>query len=71
MDNNEKSTLVLETIERAMRHRYYPLNLEEIAKATNFNIEDTSNILRGLINDGTVIYVQGQAIEGYMLRKNL
>jgi transcription initiation factor IIE alpha subunit len=71
MDNNEKSTLVLETIERVMKHRYYPLNLEEISKATNLNIEDTNNILRSLINDGTVIYVQGQAIEGYMLRKNL
>ena len=71
MDNNEKSTLILETIEAIMAHRYYPLNLEEIAKATNLDIEDTSNILRGLINDGIVIYVQGQAIEGYMLRKNL
>lgn len=71
MDNNEKSTLILKTIEAIMAHRYYPLNLEEIAKATNLDIEDTSNILRGLINDGTIIYVQGQAIEGYMLRKNL
>ena len=71
MDNNEKSTLILETIDAIMAHRYYPLNLEEIAKATSLNIENTSNILRGLINDGTVIYVQGQAIEGYMLRKNL
>ena len=71
MDNNEKSTLILETIDAIMAHRYYPLNLEEIAKATNLDIEDTSNILRGLINDGIVIYVQGQAIEGYMLRKNL
>ena len=71
MDNNEKSTLILETIDAIMAHRYYPLNLEEIAKATNLNIEDTNNILRSLINDGTVIYVQGQAIEGYMLRKNL
>ncbi len=71
MDNNEKSTLILETIDAIMAHRYYPLNLEEIAKATNLNIEETNNILRSLINDGTVIYVQGQAIEGYMLRKNL
>jgi len=54
-----------------MAHRYYPLDIEEIAKATNLNIEETNNILRSLINDGTVIYVQGQAIEGYMLRKNL
>ncbi len=71
MDNNEKSTLVLDTIEKTMRHRYYPLNLEEISKATNLSNEDTISILRSLINNGTVIYVQGQAIEGYMLKKDL
>lgn len=72
MDNNDKNNqVILKVIQEKMKTRYYPLSYEEIVHFTQMAPNDVEATLKNLIQSGFVIYVQGQAIEGYMLKKDL